>query len=268
MTNLIKTITSIQNQTIKQLLQLQEKSKVRTKSKQFIVEGLREIDMAIMSNYKLEQVYVKQPFDDSKKWLDERQISEDRITLVSKEVYQKIAYRENTEGIVGLFNQKTHNIEHLKLNKNALLLVAEGIEKPGNIGAILRTADAANIDAVILANPVTDLYNPNVIRSSLGGVFTNQIAIGSSEEIKEFLIKMKFKIFSATLQNANDYCNENYSMSTAIVVGSEANGVSDVWRTADCNGVYIPMHGKLDSMNVSVASAVLIFEAVRQRNKF
>ena len=145
-----------------------------------------------------------------------------------------------------------------------MILVVENIEKPGNIGGMLRTADAANIDAFIIANPLTDLYNPNVIRSSLGGVFTNQIATGQSEDIKSFLIKKGIDIFSATLQNANHYTNENYEKGTAIIVGSEAKGVSETWRE-DTQSIYIPMAGKLDSMNVSVAAAILLFEAKRQR---
>lgn len=261
----MKTITSIQNPTIKELLQIQVKSKVRNKTKLFIVEGLREIDMALSSGYVLEQLFIYDQIEKANQWLNKQDFTSDKLTQVSGEVYQKIAYRENTEGIIGLFQQKSHELDVLKLSKNPLILVAEGLEKPGNIGAILRTADAAKVEAVIIANPVSDLYNPNLIRASLGGVFTNQIAIGQSEKVKSFLINHEIKIFSATLQNSNVYYKENFLQSSAIVLGSEAQGLSDIWRKTDCQAINIPMKGQLDSMNVSVATAILIFESLRQR---
>ena len=150
-------------------------------------------------------------------------------------------------------------------NKNPLILIAVGIEKPGNIGAMLRTADAANIDAVILADTKTDVFNPNVIRSSLGSVFTNQIAIGNSQEIIDFLEEKNISIFSATLQNSNTYTREDYTRGCALVVGSEATGLTEIWRSSAKQHIYIPMEGQVDSMNVSVAAAILIFEAKRQR---
>ena len=147
-----------------------------------------------------------------------------------------------------------------------MILVAEGIEKPGNIGAILRTADAANIDAVLIADPKSDLYNPNIIRSSVGCIFTNQIAIGTSKEIITFLKENNIQIFAATLQNSNEYHKENYIKSSAIVVGTEDTGLTEIWRTNTSQNINIPMQGQIDSMNVSVAAAIILFEAKRQRN--
>jgi TrmH family RNA methyltransferase len=144
-------------------------------------------------------------------------------------------------------------------------LVAESPEKPGNIGALLRTADAANIDAVFIANPKTDLFNPNIIRSSVGCLFTNQIATGTSAEIIEFLQKKNINIYATTLQNSNEYHKENYTKATAIVVGTEATGLTEEFRTAATQNINIPMQGAIDSMNVSVAAAIVIFEAKRQR---
>jgi TrmH family RNA methyltransferase len=258
-------ITSSQNNKIKDLLLLQEKSKVRNKTKQFIVEGLREIDMALNSGYVLINLFVNSDNQTAQEWLAKKNVAHHFIINVNQAVYSKIAYRENTEGVVATFQQKSHELNQLKLKENALVLVAEGIEKPGNIGAMLRTADAAGIDAVIMADAKTDLYNPNIIRSSLGGVFTNQLAIGSSEEVKRYLKDNKFKIFSATLQNSNNYLSEQYTSSCALVVGSEAKGVSELWRGQDCQAINIPMNGQLDSMNVSVAAAILIYEAKRQK---
>jgi len=145
------------------------------------------------------------------------------------------------------------------------VLVAEATEKPGNIGAMLRTADAAKIDAVFIANPKTDLYNQNVIRSSVGCLFTNQIGVGTSEEIIAFLKKHKISIFSATLQNSNMYIEEDYTTSSAIIVGTEATGLSEIWREQATQNITIPMQGEIDSMNVSVSAAIILFEAKRQR---
>ena len=147
-----------------------------------------------------------------------------------------------------------------------LILVAEAPEKPGNIGALLRTADAANIDAVIIANPKTDLYNANIIRSSVGCIFTNQIGTGTSEEIIDFLTSHKIPLYATTLQNSNEYHKEDYTKSTAIVVGTEATGLTEVWREKAKQNINIPMQGQIDSMNVSVAAAIVLFEAKRQRN--
>lgn len=258
-------ITSAQNKKIKDLLLLQEKSKVRIKTKQFIVEGLREIDMALHSGYALINLFINADHQVTQEWLIKKTIAHHFIIHVNQAVYSKIAYRENTEGVVAIFQQKSHALNQLAFKENALVLVAEGIEKPGNIGAMLRTSDAAGVDAVIIADAKTDLYNPNIIRSSLGGVFTNQIAIGSTEEVKNYLNANHIKIFSATLQNSNNYLSEQYTSSCALVVGSEAKGVSDLWREKDCQAINIPMNGQLDSMNVSVAAAILIYEAKRQK---
>jgi RNA methyltransferase, TrmH family len=184
---------------------------------------------------------------------------------ISKEVYQKLAYRDTTEGIIAVAKTKSLQLSDLELPENPLILVMEAIEKPGNIGAMLRTCDAANVDAVIIADPKTDLYNPNIVRSSVGCLFTNQIATDSSEEVIKFLNKKNITIFGATLQNSQFYHHQNYTTPTALVVGTEATGLSKAWREDAIKNIIIPMQGEIDSMNVSVASAILLFEAKRQR---
>ena len=184
---------------------------------------------------------------------------------ISKEVYQKLAYRDTTEGILAIAKTKSLLLSDLKLSENPLILVAESLEKPGNIGAILRTADAANLDAVIIANPKSDLYNPNVVRSSVGCLFTNNIAAGTTTEIIAFLKEKNIRFYCATLQNSTSYHTQNYTLPTALVVGTEATGLSQEWRDAATQNIIIPMQGQIDSMNVSVAAAILIFEAKRQR---
>ncbi|POS01099.1 TrmH family RNA methyltransferase [Flavobacterium croceum DSM 17960] len=259
-----KQITSVQNPLIKSLLLLQEKAKARKKSGNFIIEGKREIELALKGNYTLEQILVcTDMFEDH---LFIKKINDVETIEISKEVYSKLAYRDTTEGIIAVAKCKNHALIDLKLPKNPLILVMENIEKPGNIGAMLRTCDAAKVDAVILANTKTDLYNPNVVRSSVGCLFTNQIAVASNEDVIAFLNQNKIKFYSATLQNSNSYHVENYTKPTALVVGTEATGLTQIWRTQAYQNINIPMQGVIDSMNVSVAAAILIFEAKRQRD--
>lgn len=260
----MKQITSIQNPYIKSLVQLQEKAKIRKETRTFIVEGIREIELALIGNYKIETLLFCLELINLSEHESLYQSECSKIEI-SKEVYQKLAYRESTEGVIAIFKSKNLKLSELILPKNPLLLVIESIEKPGNIGAMLRTADAAKIDAVLIANPKSDLYNPNIIRSSVGCVFTNQIATGTSEEIINFLKKYDVLIYSATLQNSNSYHLENYTSPSALVVGTEATGLSQIWRDESTQNIIIPMQGAIDSMNVSVAAAILIFEAKRQR---
>ena len=263
-----KRIDSPQNTVIKQLIQLREKSRIRRKEQRFLIEGVQELKLALAAGYLIEEIYVctsiitVELFEETfKKW-----ISEIKIIEISKQVYEKLAYRTTTEGVVGLTNFKDTDISSLRLKtENPLILVAEAPEKPGNIGAILRTADAANVDAVIIANPKTDLYNPNVIRSSVGGVFTNTVATGSTSEIIKYLQERKINIYGAILQSSTSYIEQNYTKPTAIVVGTEHEGLSEEWRKNTTQNIIIPMEGSIDSMNVSVAVGILIFEAKRQR---
>ena len=186
---------------------------------------------------------------------------------ISKDVYQKLAYRDTTEGILAVAKSKENDLTDLNFDKeNPLVLVAEAPEKPGNIGAILRTADAANVDAVIIANPKTDLYNPNIIRSSVGCVFTNPIATGTTTEIIAFLKANNFNMYCAALQASVNYHTQDFTKLTAIIVGTEATGLSNEWLENATQNIIIPMQGEIDSMNVSVAAGILIFEAKRQRN--
>jgi TrmH family RNA methyltransferase len=260
----LKQITSVQNPFIKTIIQLQEKAKARKQSGLFIIEGKRELQLAIKGGYKIESVLFLSEMVSN----DELQLiskNADELIEISKEIYQKIAYRDSTEGIIATAKTKSTSLSDLKLSKNPLILVVESIEKPGNLGAMLRTADAANIDAVLIANPKTDLYNPNIVRSSVGCLFTNQIATGTSEEIIEFLESNSISFFSATLQNATHYHTQDFTLPTALVVGTEATGLTQIWRDRATKNIIIPMQGEIDSMNVSVAAAILLFEAKRQR---
>ena len=259
----MKQITSIQNPFIKSLVLLQEKSKARKQSGIFLIEGKREIEIAMKGGYEVETILFLPELISE---VEARKLSKSADLIeISKEVYQKLAYRDTTEGILALAKTKSLQLSDLKLSENPLILVAEAPEKPGNIGALLRTADAANLDAVIIANPKSDLYNPNIVRSSVGCLFTNQIATGTTEEIITFLKERKIAIYCATLQNSTSYHTQDYTTPTALVVGTEAIGLTEEWRKAATQNIIIPMQGEIDSMNVSVAAAILIFEAKRQR---
>ena len=260
----MKQITSIQNPFIKSLVQLQEKAKVRKQTGTFLIEGKREIELALKGGYELETILFL-PEIISEKQLNDLTIKPLNVIEISKEVYQKLAYRDTTEGILAIAKTKSLSLSDLKLSKNPLILVGESLEKPGNVGAILRTADAANIDAVIIANPKSDLYNPNIVRSSVGCLFTRQIAVGTTEEVIAYLKANNINIYSATLQDSTEYHTQNYTTPTALVVGTEATGLSEKWRTESTKNIIIPMQGEIDSMNVSVAAAILLFEAKRQR---
>lgn len=260
----MKQISSSQNPYIKSLVLLQEKAKARKHSGTFLIEGMREIELALKGNFEIETVLFL-PELVSEKQITKLSNTQINFIEISKEVYQKLAYRDTTEGIIAVAKIKSLLLEDLALPDNPLILVMEAIEKPGNIGAILRTCDAAKIDAVIIANPKTDLYNPNIIRSSVGCIFTNQIATGTTEEIVNFLNEKKITIFAATLQNSQFYHLQNYTSASALIVGTEATGLSQAWRENNSKNIIIPMQGEIDSMNVSVASAILIFEAKRQR---
>jgi TrmH family RNA methyltransferase len=260
----MKQITSSQNPFIKSLILLQEKAKARKQTSSFLIEGMREIELAIKGNYELETILFL-PELVSEQQLSKLSYNRTELIEISKDVYQKLAYRDTTEGILAVAKTKSSQLGNLQLPKNPLILIMEAIEKPGNIGAMLRTCDAANVDAVIISNLKTDLYNPNIIRSSVGCLFTNQIATASSEETIAFLQQNNINIYSATLQNSTSYHTQDYTKPTALVVGTEAKGLSKLWREKATQNIIIPMQGEIDSMNVSVAAAILIFEAKRQR---
>lgn len=261
----MKQITSAQNPYIKSLVLLQEKSKERKKTGTFLIEGVREIELAQKGGYEIETILFL-PEIISEKQLHQFSNTSIQFIEISKEVYQKLAYRDTTEGILAVARSKSFSLTSLKLPKNPLILIAEAPEKPGNIGAMLRTADAANLDAVLIANPKTDMFNPNIVRSSVGCLFTNQIATGTTEEIIAFLKEKRINFYAATLQNSTSYHLIDYTQPTALVVGTEATGLSQEWRDHATQNIIIPMQGEIDSMNVSVAAAILIFEAKRQRN--
>jgi RNA methyltransferase, TrmH family len=257
------TITSAQNPKIKNLLAL-EKPRERRQLGLFVIEGRKEISLAVEAGYKIENVFYCDELI-SQEELKKFSFSEKLLISVSREVFDKVAIRENSGGLLAVAQQKTHTLDSIGLSANPLVLVLVSVEKPGNLGAILRTADAAGLDAVIICDPKTDFYNPNVIRSSVGCVFANQVASATSEETLSWLKKNNIVPYSTYLKASRRYHTVDYTKPCAIVMGTEATGLSDMWITDDKNSIIIPMRGKIDSMNVSTAAAVIVFEARRQR---
>lgn len=263
-----KQITSAQNSYIKELVQLKEKSRLRKQTQTFIIEGLREISLAIQGNYEIQIILAATSIIDNEEV--EKLINSVNYHIevieISNDVYQKLALRESTEGILAVAKSKDLMLKSILFkNKNPLILVAEAPEKPGNIGALLRTADAAGLDAVLIANPKTDIYNPNIIRSSIGCVFTTQIATGTTSEIISFLKEHNINFYAAALTASVEYQTIDYKKPSAIIVGTEATGLTNDWLQNTSKNIIIPMRGAIDSMNVSVSAAIILFEAVRQR---
>lgn len=258
-------LTSISNPKIKHLLSL-DKIRERRKQNLFTIEGLKELSLAKEAGYEIESVFHCSDITASNV-LVKMGFSLNQLLPVSKIIFEKIAYRESTGGVIAIAKQRSNLLDQLHLNINPLILVLESVEKPGNLGAILRTADAAGIDAVICCDPQTDFYNPNVIRSSVGCVFTNQIAATSSDEAIAWFKAKKIKLYCTYLGGSVSYTDVSYQQPCAIVMGTEATGLTQNWvKNSDAN-IIIPMHGKIDSMNVSVSAAIVVFEALRQRGK-
>ena len=255
-------ISSMQNAKVRQLLGLQQKSQERRRTGLFVVEGVREVQRCIDAGYTLDTLFF------CRRLCSPRQLSlwaEAQVVEVSPEVYEKIAYRGSTEGVMATVRTRQQSLYGLPLGENPLLMVVESVEKPGNLGAILRSADAAMVDAVIVCDPLTDLYNPNLIRSSVGAFFSVPCVACSSEECIAFLKQHGIRILTAQLQDSHLYYDTDMRPATAIVMGTESTGLTRQWREAADAHIRIPMLGKVDSLNVSVSAAILMYEAVRQR---
>lgn len=265
-----ETVTSAQNPKVRHLLTLQDKQKVRREEGLFVVEGRRELRHCLGAGFRPRTVFVCGsilPPAEREELLAAAVAANPAcgVVEVPEAVYRKVAYREGTEGIVAEVECRERALPDLVLPADPLVVVLEAVEKPGNLGAVLRSADAAGADAVIVCDPLTDLYNPNLIRASLGGVFTVPVATASTEEAVAWLKARGIRILTAQLQDSAPYYEADMRSGTALVMGTESTGLSAAWRTAATAHIRIPMAGRLDSLNVSVSAAILLFEAVRQR---
>lgn len=286
----IETITSAQNRKVKELLTLVEKSKARSAAGLFVVEGQRELGhcldagfipetlficgevMAIQNNavngaktgHLAENIEGKDGLD---ALIAKAEALNPRLGVVQIPafLYEKVAYRGSTEGIIAEVHSVPRSLENLRLGERPLVMVLESVEKPGNLGAVLRSADAAGADAVIVCDPLTDIWNPNLIRSSVGAVFSVPVAVCTLADAIAFLKKRGIRILTAQLQDSEWYYDTDMTGATALVMGTESTGLTQAWRDSADAHIKIPMLGRLDSLNVSVSAAVLLYEAVRQR---
>lgn len=253
-------ITSLQNPKIKHIVKLREDKRQRQKDNLILVEGFDELTLALSCGF-VPQTLLTSPE------LVTKQLNfsnADTLTL-SRNVFEKISHRENPDGWLGIFSTPKFSLGQIKLSSPALVVVAESIEKPGNLGAILRTADACKVDAVLVCDPRVDVWNPNVIRASRGAVFTMPVVEIKSDEAVTWLRSKKMRILSATPSAQENYQQVDMKESIAIAVGTEDKGLSDYWMQEADIKVKIPMLGKVNSLNVSIATALILYEAIRQR---
>ena len=261
-------ITSFTNPKIKDLIKLKESSE-RKKRGLIIVEGYREIKRALESGFLLHELYL------CREMLKKEEQREILTTLVLKntvaieldsKVYEKVSYGDRQDGLLAVFKPKEYSLNELKASDQSLFLVIEEVEKPGNLGAILRTADAGGVSAVIVCDVKTDIYNPNVIRASLGAIFTVKTLVVSKEEAFKFLKANSMMICATTPHTKLIYTDADLRKRLAVVVGSEQKGLSDFWLNCADLKIAIPMKGKVDSLNVSTSTAIVLYEALRQRS--
>jgi TrmH family RNA methyltransferase len=262
-------INSPTNPRIRNIINLQANSRDRRTQHLFVIEGYREISRAMVSGIEIKELYVCPEID--RQGRSGELFSQDKriqVFEVGKNAFARIAYREGSDGLIALAVPRQMSLNELKLSIEPLILILESVEKPGNLGAVMRTADAAGVDAVIVCDPLTDIYNPNVIRSGVGCIFTRQVVSCSSSEAIEWLQQKGIKIYAAALTNeALIYHQVDLRGPAAIVMGTEATGLSREWLDKSGVQIIIPMKGIADSLNVSTSAAVLVFEAVRQREQ-
>lgn len=256
-------LTSAKNPGIKNLIALQ-KPRERRNQGVFVIEGMKEIEKAHTAGYEFLSIY----FCPEKIRISEiEKFAQNTLEVfpITAGLFEKVTYRGNTGGIIVIARPKQHGIESLFLKENPLLIILESVEKPGNLGAILRTADAAGVDAVIVCDQQTDIYNPNVIRSSIGCLFTVPLFTGTSNELIKLLENNNINIYCTALTASLPYHKINFTGPSAIVLGAESTGLSRQWLDISTQNIIIPMAGIADSLNVSTSAAIVIFEAKRQR---
>lgn len=264
-------ITSLQNVRLKQALKLRDR-RGRDQQGRIVIDGLREIARAVQAKVEIVELFYCEPLCDSP---DARQLIQQAASAgaellpVSEPVMEKLAFGQRGEGLVAVAKTPHQSLNSLKLASpaNSVVAVLEGVEKPGNLGAVLRTADAAGIAAVIVADGSLDLYNPNAIRASLGAIFTVPVCAATSQEALAWLRDGKFRLLAARVDGASDYAAASYTGPTAIALGSEADGLTDLWRASDIAAIKLPMLGQVDSLNLSATAAILFYEALRQRQR-
>ncbi len=260
-------ITSRSNPKIKNIVRLQ-KAAERRKQNLTIIEGKREIERALISGWNMRELFVCEELAGKSLNILKMHLNADcSVETVTKDVFELIAYREGSDGLLALSRPMNLSLKEIEISTNPLIIVLESVEKPGNMGAILRTADAAGVDAVIVCDPQTDLYNPNTIRASLGCIFSIPVVSTDSKDTLEWLRKNEIAVYATSLEASSDYLEAEFSNPSAIILGTEASGLSEFWTNNSDKNIRIEMKGIADSLNVSVSAAVVVFEALRQRKQ-
>ncbi len=269
-------ITSLHNERIKEAARLRD-ARARRQQDRIVIDGARELLRTIEAGIELTEVFVCDELCHSEdcrsvlRTLAEKQPPGVEQLQVSCQVFEKLAYGHRTEGVIGIAKTPSRSLAELTLPPNPLVAVLEGVEKPGNVGAVLRSADAAGVSALVVADGGTDLYNPNAIRASLGAIFTVPLCAASATETIEWLMHRGLTIYTARVDANADYATADFTRPCAIVLGSEAAGLSDRWSQPSDQAsdklmpVRLPMRGQVDSLNVSATAAILFYEAMRQR---
>jgi TrmH family RNA methyltransferase len=260
-------ITSVQNQRVKDAIKLRGRRQ-REKQGRFLIDGARELGRAIDAGVELVETFVCPELcrsHDARRVVSRLESGGAIVENVTSEVFAKLAFGDRAEGVLAVARAREVGLTELRLAPQPLVAVVEAIEKPGNLGAVLRSADAAGVSAVIAAGSGTDLYNPNCIRASLGTVFTLPVCSALSDVTREWLRAQRLQIFAARVDAELPYTEVSYTGPSAIVLGSEAGGLSSAWCGSDVTAIKIPMFGAVDSLNIAAAATVLFYEALRQR---
>lgn len=262
-------ITSPQNPRIKNLVKLKDRRK-RDDKKVIVIEGYKAILLALNNKFKLDEIYYcpELYLGSNETLLVEQAVKNGAAAYqTTAEVFTKIAYRDRPEGIVAVASQFTYKLDDLIAKEHSLFLVAEAIEKPGNLGTMLRTADATSVDGVIVCDGITDIYNPNVVRASIGTLFAVPVAHTNSESFFSWKSKNDIKLVAATPSATKTFTDVDLTGKVALAVGAEQVGLPNYWLDNADEKVFIPMYGQADSLNTSAAAALMLYEAVRQRRQ-
>ncbi len=261
-------ITSLVNPRVKHVVQLRNR-KQREEKGLMIVEGVREIAQAHEGSVTFKELYICRELIEDSEFSDllVKKLTSQKVPVyeTTQTVFAKISYGDRHEGVLAVCAPKRWSFKDFSSNNSGLFIVVESVEKPGNLGAILRTCDGAGVDGVIICDGKTDIYNPNVIRASLGAVFSVKVVVASNEKALEFLKSKSIEVCATLPQAKTVYTKVKLINPLAVVVGSEQNGLTDFWvQHADLK-VKIPMCGRADSLNVSASAAILLYETIRQR---
>jgi TrmH family RNA methyltransferase len=262
-------ITSLQNRRVKDAAKLRDRRE-RRKQGRMLIDGAREIRLAIEGRVELIEAFVCESLcysSNSQRLLEQLATLPVRQSRVTPAVFEKLAFGDRAEGILAVAKTPQRTLSDLALPDNPLIAVLEGTEKPGNIGAVLRSADAAGISALIIADPRTDLFNPNTIRASLGAVFTMQVCTATASDVRDWLRAKRINIFAARVDAKMLYTQADLTNPAAMILGSEVEGLTSIWAGPNVTPVRLPMLGHADSLNVSAAAAALFYEALRQRGE-